>query len=236
MLACWLFFNFAALFDFRCCSLAQEMSFVDHYLPYFRQQLITHPLSTLLPFQSLFTESSQGDILLASPPSPVHLQHPDHSVVCSFSVSSLLFSYLFIFLWGGGSVCPGGFAGLSQGWLWEYCMMLICSPVGLLNVSSSWHLVAREPPCFLSVMCCGEALYGLGVQGVEVLILLGAFFLPSLAPESLFDLWSSHCLLLHSSHHLGSYCNVFSKWAHISLCLIRMKYRFSLIVKAWAYL
>jgi hypothetical protein len=31
-------------FDFECCSLAQEMSFVDRYLPYFRQQLITHPI------------------------------------------------------------------------------------------------------------------------------------------------------------------------------------------------
>jgi hypothetical protein len=29
-----------------------------------------------------------------------------------------------------------------------------------------------------------EALYGLGVQGVEVLILLGALFLPSVAPAS----------------------------------------------------
>jgi hypothetical protein len=30
--------SFVALFDFVCCSLAQEMSFVDHYLPYFRQR------------------------------------------------------------------------------------------------------------------------------------------------------------------------------------------------------
>jgi hypothetical protein len=30
-------FNFAVLFDFGCCSLAQEMSFVDCYLLYFRQ-------------------------------------------------------------------------------------------------------------------------------------------------------------------------------------------------------
>jgi hypothetical protein len=29
---CWLLFNFAVLFDFGCCSLAQEMSFVDCYL------------------------------------------------------------------------------------------------------------------------------------------------------------------------------------------------------------
>jgi hypothetical protein len=30
----------------------------------------------------------------------------------------------------------------------------------------------------------GEAFYGLGVQGFEVLILLCALFLPSVAPES----------------------------------------------------
>jgi hypothetical protein len=30
----------------------------------------------------------------------------------------------------------------------------------------------------------GEAFYGLGVQGVEVLILLGALFLSSVAPAS----------------------------------------------------
>jgi hypothetical protein len=33
-------------------------------------------------------------------------------------------------------------------------------------------------------MWYGEALYGLGVKGVEVLILLGALFPPSLAPAS----------------------------------------------------
>jgi hypothetical protein len=51
-------------------------------------------------------------------------------------------------------------------------------------------------------------LYILGVQGVEVLILLGGLFLPSVAPASskIFDLLSSHCLLLHPSCHLGSPC------------------------------
>jgi hypothetical protein len=44
------------------------MNFVECYLPYFRQQLITHPLLALLLFQPLFTESSYGDHLLASPP------------------------------------------------------------------------------------------------------------------------------------------------------------------------
>jgi hypothetical protein len=50
---CWFadcFFDFGTLSDFGCCLLSQEMSFVDHYLPYFRQQLITCPLSALLPF------------------------------------------------------------------------------------------------------------------------------------------------------------------------------------------
>jgi hypothetical protein len=37
VMICWLFFNFAVPFDFGYWSLAQEMSFVDHYLLYFRQ-------------------------------------------------------------------------------------------------------------------------------------------------------------------------------------------------------
>jgi hypothetical protein len=41
--------------------------------------------------------------------------------------------------------------------------------------------VVWEPSCFLSVTWWGEALYGLGVQGVDVLVLLGALFLPSVA-------------------------------------------------------
>jgi hypothetical protein len=48
----------------------------------------------------------------------------------------------------------------------------------------SWHLAALEPSCFLSVTWCGEILYGLGIQGVEVLFLLGSLFLPSVAPVS----------------------------------------------------
>jgi hypothetical protein len=51
MMVCWLFFNFAVSFFFGCCSLAQERSFVDSYLPYFRQRLITCLLLALLPFQ-----------------------------------------------------------------------------------------------------------------------------------------------------------------------------------------
>jgi hypothetical protein len=41
-----------------------------------------------------------------------------------------------------------------------------------------------ELSCFLSVMWYGETFHRLGVQGVEVLILLGALYLPSVAPAS----------------------------------------------------
>jgi hypothetical protein len=42
----------------------------------------------------------------------------------------------------------------------------------------------RQPSCFVSVMWLGEAFHGLEVQGVKVLILIAAFFLPSAAPAS----------------------------------------------------
>jgi hypothetical protein len=48
----------------------------------------------------------------------------------------------------------------------------------------SQHLVAQQPSCFLNVILCGETFHRLGVQGVEVLILLTALFLPSVAPAS----------------------------------------------------
>jgi hypothetical protein len=35
------------------------------------------------------------------------------------------------------SVCPGSYAGLSQRWLWDYCTMYICSPIGLPDVSQA---------------------------------------------------------------------------------------------------
>jgi asparagine N-glycosylation enzyme membrane subunit Stt3 len=48
----------------------------------------------------------------------------------------------------------------------------------------SWHLAAGVSSSFLSITWHGEALYGLGIQGVKALILLGAFFLPSVTPAS----------------------------------------------------
>jgi hypothetical protein len=81
------------------------MSFVDSYLPYFKQELITCPLLALLPFQSLFTESLHKDQLLALPPCPVLSEHPTPHATCSISVPCL-FIYLF-FLQGRGQSIQG---------------------------------------------------------------------------------------------------------------------------------
>jgi hypothetical protein len=53
----------------------------------------------------------------------------------------------------------------------------------------SQHLMVQEPSCFLGVMWHREALYMLGIQDVKALILLGAFFLPSVAPVSQQSFW-----------------------------------------------
>jgi hypothetical protein len=91
-----LFFNFERPFHFGCCSLAQEMNFVVHYLPYFRQWLITCPLSALLPFQHLFNESLCRDHFLAYPPSLVHFQ--GFCPICCVLVFSLFFIQFGFFL------------------------------------------------------------------------------------------------------------------------------------------
>jgi hypothetical protein len=85
--------------------------------------------------------------------------------------------FFFFFFAGWESVCPGPYAGLPQEWLWEYRMLLICSPVGLHHLKQTLNqcLVARLPSWFLSVMWHGEALCRLEVQSVRVLLILGGF-------------------------------------------------------------
>jgi cytochrome c oxidase subunit IV len=114
----------------------------------------------------LFAESLHGDQLLALPPFSGSLTAPHP--LCYVLVFSSLFIVqvgFFVFILGvaGGILC--------EAW---------CSSIGLLNVSQA----GLEPSCFLSVMWCREALYGLGVQGVEVLILLVTLLLPIVTPAS----------------------------------------------------
>jgi hypothetical protein len=108
----------------------------------------------------------------ATPPLLSGVLKGPHPLCCvPFLLPCLLFSGLFcfvLFLQGGGSVCPGGYAGISQGWLWECCVPLICSPVDLRLPSrfgaSIWQ--HRSPPVF-SMQCGMERLctgWGFGVS------------------------------------------------------------------------
>jgi hypothetical protein len=72
----------------------------------------------------VFTESSSRDQLLVLPPFSSVLTAP-RPICCVFLLSSLFiiqgfFCLFFFFCEVGESVCPGGYAGLFQGWLWEY--------------------------------------------------------------------------------------------------------------------
>jgi hypothetical protein len=98
---------------------------------------------------------SMGDC--PSPPLALRVPHP----LCYMSFL-LLFSFSFFPGWV--SVCPGGYADLGQGCLWEYHMPL-SSPCGLHlpKWSGHWHLAARDPSWFLHLMCSGNATRGLEV-------------------------------------------------------------------------
>jgi hypothetical protein len=86
---------------------------VDHYLPCFRQWLITCPLSVLLPFQSLFTESSRGDQLLASPLFSDVFTAP--GPLCCVFFSSSLFFIQFFFCGAGGQSVQGAMLVYPRG-------------------------------------------------------------------------------------------------------------------------
>jgi hypothetical protein len=102
-----------------------------------------------------------------------------------FSVPCLLFSFVLFFLQGGGQSVHGAmliYPRVAVGIL-HATYLLTCWSVSPKQVWSRC-MVVREPSCFLSVTWHGEALYGLGVRDVGVLLLLGGFFLPSVAPAS----------------------------------------------------
>jgi hypothetical protein len=72
--------------------------------------------------------------------------------------------YSFFFV-GQGSVCPGGYAGLSQGWLWEYHVMLVGLPdvsqagVELTSGVSGALLFSQCNVAWRSFVCAGGSGY-----------------------------------------------------------------------------
>jgi hypothetical protein len=175
------------------------MRFVNCYLPYFRQQFICCLLSAVffsrLCLLKVWTEFS-------SLPLPLSLgwpEHPTPSAACPFQ----FFVYYSCFFVCGGDKCQsieGAMQVYPRGGCGSIAYLLTCWSVSPKQVWS-WHLVAHEPSCFLSVMWHEEALYGLRVWAVGVLLLLGGFpcqvCLQSLSKVS--DLWSSCCLFPSSS-------------------------------------
>jgi hypothetical protein len=159
------------------------MSFVNRYLPYFRQWIITYPLLALLPFQPLFTESWW---ISAPCPSPF-LWYAFGNSVPLLCVSFQFLVYCSGFFFFVGVSLPRGLCRFILAVAGGKVHDSGCSPDGLLNVSQAGlklASVAQQPSCFLIVMWYGEAFHGLGVQDVKVLILLVALFLPSVAAVS----------------------------------------------------
>jgi hypothetical protein len=102
---------------------------------------------------------------------------PPHLLFYVSFLLLLLIIQFFSFFPGWGSVCPGGYADLSQGCLWEYHVPL-SSPCGLHlpKWSGLWCLAAaREPSWFLCLTWSGNVTCGLGVWRIKVLPLLSGF-------------------------------------------------------------
>jgi hypothetical protein len=127
----------------------------------------------------------------------------------------LFFTCLFIiqvfFFVGQGLVCPGGYAGFSQGWVWKNRVSLICSPVGLpsrlgANAWKHWSSSGFSIYSDVEELCVG---WGLG--SVKILPLLGGFWCVVCLQHlrKIFILRNTHYLCPLSSRHLGNSRNCY---------------------------
>jgi hypothetical protein len=137
-----------------------------------------------LCFLNVHLESCPSLLLQCNQSTPLSLLHV---LFCSlFIIQCFLFS-------GLGSVCPRGYAGLSQGWLWEYHVLLICSPVDLRLPSkfgaSIWWWALLVSQCNVA----WRSFVWAGGLGCQILLILGGFFLLILGGSSIserfFSLW-----------------------------------------------
>jgi hypothetical protein len=140
-----------------------------------------------------------------APPPFCGAQCPTFFTTCPFQ---LIFSCLGFFYAEQGSICPGGYSGLSQGWLWKYHVPFICSLVGLRFPSrlgaGIWQ--PGSPLGFSIYGGMGKLCVGWGFGGVRVLPFLDGFSCQVCLQHlsRIFALRSSHYLLPSSSHHIGN--------------------------------
>jgi hypothetical protein len=122
-----------------------EFSYLCHFYKLSCSWLLGVCHRSCLLWPSLFIYNSVRDF----PSPPFGTQGAPPSLLCVFFVIAY-YSVYFSFFPGWGSVCPGGYADLAQGCLWEN-HMLLSSPCGLLlpKRSRCWHLAARGPSWFL---------------------------------------------------------------------------------------
>jgi hypothetical protein len=123
-----------------------------------------------------------------SPPPPSVLRAPCPLCYISFLLLLLIIQF-FSFFPGWGSICPGGYADLTQGCLWEYHVPL-SSPCGLCFPmrSGRWHLAAAwEPSWFLPLTWSGNVTHGLEVWRSQSFASSQWFFLSGVSPASLQD-------------------------------------------------
>jgi hypothetical protein len=111
------------------------------------------------------------------------------SLLCVCFVVIAYYSVLFSLFPGWGSVCPGGYADLAQGCLWEYHVPL-SSPCGLSlpKLSGRCHLAAvRKPSWFLHLTWSGDAMCRLEVWRSQSFASSRWFFLQGVSPVSFQD-------------------------------------------------
>jgi hypothetical protein len=115
----------------------------------------------------------------------------------------IYYSVFFSFFPEWRSVCPVGYADLSQG-VPHSGYLLTCWSVSPKQVRS-WHLVMKEISWFLRLMWFGDAMSRLGVWRCQNFASSWWFFLPGVFPASLQEITYEACFLLPpSSHHLGT--------------------------------
>jgi hypothetical protein len=185
----WLYMLLTSSGDELCGPLSALFQAVAYHLP------TVSPLS----FQSLYCKFTQRSATCSSPFSSV-LRAPCMFLFSSLFIIQFFFFFFFFFCWVGVSLSRElcwSISGVGVG-IPRAAYLLTCWSASPKQVWSQC-LAAREPSCFLSVTWHREALYRLEVQCIRVLILLGVFFLPSVALVSQQNFWFTELTLSASA-------------------------------------